>query len=524
MRNLFNSIQMTKPKANFFDLSHEVKLSCNMGELIPTCLIECVPGDKFNLGSQAVVRFAPMVAPPMQRFNVFFHYFFVPNRIMWQGWESWITRDPQEEALHAFPIIQAQNTPAFAVGSLSDYLGVPPPDENPWYSNPQNISAFPYAAYQMCYHEMYRDQNVIDGWYEQQHFPLEDGDNTAQDELFILRKRAWQHDYFTSALPFAQKGQSVTIPIGGFGDVALGAHEVGGGTSSVVTGIEQPGAIAVGYGIGIDDTRFPDDGQIYAKTGDLLQTTSTINDLRRAYRLQEYLEKNARGGTRYIEHILMHFGVKGSDARLQRPRYITGSKAAVTISEVLSTAQAPTDTDPIPQGNMSGHGVSVTNGRYGSFFCEEHGYIIGIMSVMPTTAYAQGFEKHWLKYIDPTQYFYASFANIGEQPILNTEIAAYLPPGDGVDERDGTFGYVPRYAEYKYMNSRLAGEFRSSLDYWTAARLFATQPQLNEQFISCTPDHRIFAVTDDTVDKLYVHVLNQVKATRLMPKFGSPTF
>lgn len=200
------------------------------------------------------------------------------------------------------------------------------------------------------------------------------------------------------------------------------------------------------------------------------------------------VRKNARGGTRYIESILSHFGVKSSDSRLQRPEYITGVKTPVVISEVLNTSGT---VDQLPQGNMAGHGIAVSSGRSGSYYCEEHGYIIGIMSVMPKTAYQQGIPRTFLKF-DPLDYFWPSFANIGEQEVANRELFAFTNTGSN------TFGYVPRYAEYKFMPSRVAGDFATSLDYWHLGRIFNTQPSLNGTFIECTPEatDRIFAVTD----------------------------
>jgi hypothetical protein len=255
--------------------------------------------------------------------------------------------------------------------------------------------------------------------------------------------------------------------------------------------------------------------QLFASADNMEVQPTTINELRRAFRLQEWLEKNARGGTRYIENILAHFGVKSSDSRLQRPEYITGVKSPVVVSEVLQTGQS----DTTPQGNMAGHGISVTSGRTGSYYCEEHGYIIGIMSVMPKTAYQQGIPKTFLKN-DPLDYFWPSFAHIGEQEVQVQELYAYT------SNKENTFGYVPRYAEYKYMPSRVAGDFRTTLDYWHLGRIFDSEPSLNQDFIECTPSatSRIFAVEDPDAQKLYCHVLNKIKAVRPMPKYGTPSF
>jgi len=503
MKNLFNSIKLTKPQKNSFDLSHDVKLSTKMGQLTPILTLECVPGDKFNLGCESLVRFAPLIAPVMHRMDVSMHYFFVPNRIVWKDWEKFIT-DANSGIVYPFFNTRTdyQNNQQ---KSFLDYMGVPP--NNSMIATP--INALPFAAYQCVYNEYYRDQNLV----PPVDYQLIAGDQYNKgsqfwDGLQTMRKRAWEHDYFTSSLPFAQKGAAVDIPIGLVeGDLPVYLNSSSGtslnGTPSSVNVAAQGGR-----------TDVPADS-LYADTSNAEIEPTTINDLRRAFRLQEWLEKNARGGTRYIESILSHFGVRSSDARLQRPEYITGVKTPVVISEVLNTTG---EDGGLPQGNMAGHALSISSGKSGSYYCEEHGYIIGIMSVMPKTAYQQGIPKTFLKN-DTLDYYFPSFANIGEQPVTNAELYAYTSTAND------TFGYVPRYAEYKYMPSRVAGEFRTTLDYWHLGRIFATQPALNSTFIECNPADttRIFAVEDGT-DPLYCHVYNKIQAVRPMPKYGTPSF
>ena len=494
MKNLFNSIQLKKPKKNSFDLSHDVKMSAKMGKLTPMLVQECVPGDQFKIGCESLIRFAPLVSPVMHRMDVTMHYFFVPNRILWDNWESFIT---DANSGHVLPFLETNAFLSSAEKKFLDYMGVPPV---PTGGTALNINALPLAAYQAIYNEYYRDQNLI----AEIDYKLVDGANNF-GRFITMRNRAWEHDYFTAALPFAQKGNAVDIPLGSIQDDA--DIHIQPNTATTLDGTP----------IDVDLTTAANNAttDIFAKTSGLQVAPTTINDLRRAFRLQEWLEKNARGGTRYIENILSHFGVRSSDKRLQRPEYITGIKSPVVISEVLNTAGIENE---LPQGNMSGHGVSVGSGNYGNYFCEEHGYIIGIMSVMPKTAYQQGVPKTYLKE-DTLDFFWPSFANIGEQEVQLQELYAYTA------NAENTFGYVPRYSEYKFNPSRVAGDFRTTLDYWHLGRIFGSAPTLSQQFIECTPDdvERIFAVQDDT-DNLYCHVYHKINALRPMPKFGTPMF
>lgn len=521
-KNLLNSVQMTRPKSNVFDLSHDFKFSANMGKLIPIMVEEVVPGDKFKIGCHSLIRFAPMVAPIMHRVDVTMHYFFVPNRLIWKDWEDYITNGGEYPGeLPAYPVI-TMNTANWAYG-LPDYMGIP----EPIGLESEVVSALPFAALAMIYDEYYRDQNLIPSIQGQlsgstNREYLISGNNDPNAELLLsIRNRCWEHDYFTAALPFAQKGAAVNLPLGvvemvdpadwpsSSGNLphfqrSDDTHETGAVSQD---GVLQPNIQVNGTSAGY---------AAYDPAGTLEVQPTTINDLRRAFRLQEWLEKAARGGSRYIELIRTMFGVMSSDKRLQRPEYITGVKSPVQISEVLNT----TGTEDLPQGNMAGHGVGVVSGKYGRYYAEEHGYIIGVMSVMPKTAYQQGIPRHFLKTSDPFQYYWEQFAHIGEQEIQNREVYAY----QGSSAGSQTFGYIPRYSEYKFANNRVAGEFRTTLNHWTMGRIFSAPPALNEDFVTANPTHRIFAVTDEAEDKLYCHVYNDVKAVRPMPVYGTPTY
>ena len=509
--SIFSKVRVKKPKYSKFNLGHNVKLTCNFGELIPFMCNEVVPGDVFSNKSELFLRFAPLLAPIMHEVNVYTHFFYVPNRLIWEDWEDFITGGVTGEDAPVHPHF-AFGGPDILKGSLGDYLGIPL-EMNAQPRERFRINALPFRAYNLIYNEYYRDQTLS----KEAYLSLKSGQDTYGGNYNLVQKRAWEKDYFTSALPFPQRGDDVhinagsTAPVRGNGALRFTRGAVG--DKDVILRTPSVGASAELYANGEKLRVHPDNSGLYADLSDA--KGATINTLRRATSLQEFLEIAARVGSRYKEQLLGYFGVNSSDARLQRPEYLGGGKSHVVISDVPQTSET---TDKSAQATLAGNGVGyqVTNGFKRRF--EEHGILIGIMSVLPRTSYSQGVSKLFLKE-DRFDYYFPQFANMGEQPILNKELDATSSQPDEV------FGYTPRYAEYKYKPSTIHGDFRDTLNFWHLGRQFENPPKLNEEFIKCNYENlqRIFAVEDNAQDKIIVQLYNDTRAIRPMPYYGTPS-
>jgi hypothetical protein len=512
-------VEVKAPRRNSFDLSHELKASFKMGNLYPVSFFDLVPGDKFRLSSEFMLRFQPLISPAMHRIDADMHFFFVPYRLIWNQWEDFITGGRDGTAAPAVPYIQLNNANAslFQKGTLSDYLGLPVVGS---VTQPVDINALPYRAYQLIYDTYFRDPNLE----SELNISLSSGLITGSEltKITTLRRRKWEKDYFTSALPWPQRGNAVTMPI------AISAAVTYRTPAKIyTTSYTPPAADTVLSG----DPSTGDARNITRSSGafssnaviDNIQsitatTATTIADLRRAVKLQEFLEKNARGGYRYIEQLLSHFGVRASNYMLQRPHYIGGGRVPVKISEVPTTYADPSGSGS-PAASLRGMGVGLGALETYTFESEEHGILMVLFSIKPKSAYYQGIPKYFLKR-DRFDWYWPEFAHIGEQTIDFREL--YYTGSQG----SGTFGYQERYAEYKYASSRVAGDMRDTLEFWHLARKFNTLPGLNESFVTVQPDEtkRIFAVTSTNADDVVAQFIFNVDALRPMPLFGVPDF
>lgn len=543
---LFTRVKTPKPPVNKFDLSHDKMLTAQMGRLCPVLCQEMVPGDRFRVQSDLMCRTVPLVSPAFGSLKAYIHYFFVPNRLLWDQWEDFITGGEDGTDRPVPPYVQyndlvfdahTRTGEDYNVGSgcLWDYFGLPLAD---WDStsggNATPISLLPFKAYSLIYNEYYRDQNV-DPEYEI--FVDQSGRQVLNSSgrfgfsfHFDVPRRRWLKDYFTSALPTPQRGPDVTLPIAGQANVVLSDTNNAGRfvapNSAIMAPPDRYDVIASnintptsGYSISAAPSKTESGYSLtYDPNGSLkadlsTATAVTINDLRRAIALQKFYEISARAGSRYKETIMGHFHVTSSDARLQRPEYLGGGVSTINITEVPQTSATG---DTSPQGNLAGKGFGIGRSNRSSFFAEEHGYLIGILSIIPDAIYYQGINKSWNR-LNQEDYYWPSFAHLGEQPILKSEL--YAPYASNTFAQ--LFGYAPRYAEYKYAPSTIHGLFRTQLANWTFARKLSAA-NLNSDFLQVPNITNPYAVQDNT-DKYLIWISHKIDALRPMPFFGTPS-
>lgn len=541
----FQKVKLTSPQKSTFDLGHHKRSTTRMGRLTPCLVAECVPSDTFRGSTEILLRLAPLLAPIYDQINLFVHFFFVPNRLLWNEWEEFITGgrlgvgvDPVTAPIPPFVdigTILAAEASLFAPSSLADYLGCPifqsiAPSAGDW--NNLEMDIMPFAAYYLIYMEYYVDRNFTtdDGA-----LPLASGELNAGSFSIIaaLRTRSYLHDYFTASLPFTQRGEEVLMPLAGTGSVTyldtarVFTNEAGGPSAPTVGG--TPELIPAGGAGGFLRTAGavdPNDGGYSIRNIDevtLDASSVSINDFRTAYALQVWLERNAIGGSRYTESIQAHFDVKNPDSRLQRPEYIGGGKINVQISEIVAPNWSNDGVADVPSGNMAGHGVTYGNTNQFKYFCTEHGFIMGIVSIMNPPSYQQGLPRMFKRrtFLD---YPWPTFAKLGEQPVYDFEL--YTNPASLVPDSDGEFplfGYQSRYADWKYICNTNHGDFKDSLLFWTLTRTFSSPPVLSAAFneFDSTTQDRIFAV-NGTGDNFWMYINNKLEVKRPLPYFGTP--
>lgn len=514
MGNVFNKVESRFPPRSLFDLSHEKKFTCDMGQLVPVLSEEMVPGDTFKVSNEVVIRMQPLVAPVLHEINAFVHYFFVPYRLLWDGWEGFITGGVDGQDDSELPVWMPATVGHTQPGSLWDYFGfpicsvLPEPPSNPTGMLPLQ---FPLRAYNLIYNEYYRDQNLdtalaID---YQSEFP---------------HNRRWEKDYFTSALPWQQRGIAPALPVTGLGNAIFPGDinpvlTTGNGERPVYpSDVGNPTEFNVSGSTIIVNN---DTNLLRIKKSDLsnnqidFSTASTfdIADLRLAFQIQRWLERNARGGARYTEFLRSHFGVTPRDDRLQRPEYIGGSKSPLIISEVLQTSSTDEES---PQGTMVGHGITADRNYISNYTAKEYGVMMGIMSIMPRASYQQGVPRQWLRRTR-YDYYFPEFANLSEQEVYSGELF-WKPTGNN----NTIFGYQGRYDEMRYRPNTVHGLFKTDLKHWHLGRIFSAQPYLNSSFVRFDPttSKRIFAVENEP--GFLVSFGNVIRAVRPLPAFSTP--
>lgn len=564
--NRFSQIPNSPIQRSVFDRSHDYKTTMDAGYLIPFFVDEVLPGDTFKLRVNAFVRMNTLISPFMDNVFMDTFFFFVPTRLVWDNWQRFCgeQKKPGDSTDFLIPSLSGTNT--FTNGSIFDYMGLPTgvsldPSNTP-------INALPFRAYNLIYNEWFRDENLIDSIA----VPTNDGPDPISN--YTLRKRAKRHDYFTSALPWPQKGPSVEVgltgnaPVVGFdadsrwnfssnntysGNQAIFGNPVDVldniglqvftnremfSTAQMIPIMQETNQSGRWANIGNQDQSNGDNitptrairGEGFYLPNGILQNSSgvqpyadlsgvsaiTINDLRQAFQIQKFYEKWARGGSRYTETLRVMFNVISPDARLQRPEYLGGTHSRVNV---VPTAQTSSTDSVSPQSNLSAFGVlgDSAHGFNKSFV--EHGYVIGLCCLRADITYQQGLNRMWSrrKLFD---FYWPTLAHLGEQVVYNKEIYT-----QGNADDNGVFGYQERYAEYRYKPSMITGKLRStdaqSLDVWHLAQKFDTLPKLNQDFIEENPPiNRVIAVQNEP--QFFADFWFDLKTSRPMPVYSVP--
>ena len=517
------------PKADIprssFNTQYAHKTTFDAGFLVPIYCDEVLPGDTHRVKMTAFARLATPLFPVMDNLHLDTFFFFVPNRLVWDNWAKFMGEqaNPGDSISYVVPTITS-TVGGYAVGSLFDHLGLPTAGQITG-SNTVTHNALPLRAYNLIYNEWFRDENL------QNSVTVRTGDSGDVPADYTMLRRGKRKDYFTGALPWPQKGSSVSLPLGTTAPIKYDAFQVGGSgglgadNKFPVFGKDGAGtpiiaytdAFATGPLVGMPEPSF---NALYA---DLSQATaSTINQLRQSFQIQKLLERDARGGTRYTELLRAHFGVTPQDYRLQRPEYIGGGSTYVNINPIAQTSATSVTGSATPQGNLAAMGTALAQGHGFTYAAQEHGYIIGMCSVRADLTYQQGLPKMWSR---STRYdfYFPVFATLGEQAVLNKEI--YVT-GTATDNQ--VFGYQERWAEYRYKPSQITSLMKSTsagtIDAWHYAQRFTSLPTLNSTFIQETPPvARTTAVgTAANGQQFLMDAFFDCKMARPMPMYSVP--
>lgn len=535
--SVFSSVRGNSVGRSVFNLSHVKRFTCDMGELIPALFLECVPGDTFKIGADVVTRFQPLVAPILDSVDMTVHYFFVPTRLLMDNekdWETFLTggKDGTDESVSlplfqfkyydgttVLPVAPFSNNSAADKYSLWDYFGFPLPINGSGKNvadirDANHVLGFPQRAYNLVFNEFYLDKNL--------------GDEVNLNNSTVLY-RSWKKDYFTSALPWQQRGISPALPISGSvpvqGTLITDNPQFLIGSSGNYLNFSGTDSVT-GTKAGVRGTPTSMSANITGNDATVNLSNATTFDvavLREAFQIQRWLELNARGGVRYTEFLKAHFGLAPRDEVLQRPQYIGGTKSSIVVSEVLQTSQTTKGESGSPQGSLAGHGLGAMSDFICTYTAKEFGYIIGIASWMPKPSYQQGVNRIFSRQTKYDFYF-PEFAHLSEQAVTKGEVYA---TGD-VAHDNSIFGYQSCYSEMRYMPSFNCGDMRDTFSYWHLGRIFTSDPSLNAGFLTTNPAYSggirkdIFA--DQNSKGLLVQFGNVVKAIRPLPVYGTPGF